>query len=104
MKDFLEEMHQGHLVTLNAVAKVMRWFAGAREWENAVRIFYELETFGLENTDSMNLLLDTLCKEKNIEEAREIFLMLKSHIAPDTHTFNIFIHGWCKINRVDEAQ
>ncbi|WRX14467.1 Pentatricopeptide repeat - like 10 [Theobroma cacao] len=104
MKDFLEEMRQGHFVTLNTIAKVMRRFAGAREWENAVRIFDELETFGLEkNTYSMNLLLDTLCKEKYVERAREIFLLLKSHIAPDAHTFNIFIHGWCKINRVDEA-
>ncbi|XWS34620.1 hypothetical protein CRYUN_Cryun21dG0053600 [Craigia yunnanensis] len=74
MKDFLEETCQGHHVTLNAIAKVMRRFAGAREWENVVRIFYELETFGLEkNTDSMNLLLDTLSKVKNIKEAREIF-------------------------------
>ncbi|XVF02682.1 hypothetical protein REPUB_Repub04eG0195700 [Reevesia pubescens] len=105
IKDFLEEMHQGHHVTLNKIAKVMRRFAGAGQWENAVRIFDELETFGLEkNTDSMNLLLDTLCKEKNVEEAREIFLLLISHIAPDAHTFNIFIHGWCKINRVEEAQ
>ncbi|GMJ13267.1 hypothetical protein like AT3G04130 [Hibiscus trionum] len=105
MKDFLEEMRQGHLVTLNTLAKVMRRFAGAGKWENAVRIFDELETFGLEkNTESMNLLLDTLCKEKYIEEARDIFLLLKSHIAPDAYTFNIFIHGWCKINRVEEAQ
>ncbi|XWS69187.1 hypothetical protein CRYUN_Cryun04dG0158100 [Craigia yunnanensis] len=105
MKDFLKEMHQGNLVTLNTIAKVMRRLAGAGESENAVRIFDELETFGLEkNTDSMNLLLDTLCKEKKVEEAREIFLLLKSHIVPDAHTFNIFIHGWCKINRVDEAQ
>lgn len=105
MKDFLEEMRQGHLVTLNTIAKVMRRLAGAGKWENAVRVFDELETFGLKkNTESMNLLLDTLCKERNVEEAREIFLLLKSHIAPDAYTFNIFIHGWCKINRVEEAQ
>lgn len=104
MKDFLEEMRQGHLVTLDTIAKVMRRFSGAGQWENAVRIFDELETFGLEkNTDSMNVLLDTLCKEKHVEEAREIFLLLKSHIAPNAHTFNIFIHGWCKINHIDEA-
>ncbi|XWS63812.1 hypothetical protein CRYUN_Cryun06bG0134100 [Craigia yunnanensis] len=74
MKDILGEMRQGHLVILNTIAKVMRRFAGAGEWENAVRIFDELETFGLEkNTNSLNLLLDTLCKEKNVDEAREIF-------------------------------
>ncbi|KAF2292851.1 hypothetical protein GH714_029328 [Hevea brasiliensis] len=51
----------------------------------------------------MNLLLDTLCKERKVEQAREIFLELKSHISPNANTFNIFIHGWCKVCRVDEA-
>ena len=104
MKALLEEMNQYHLVTLNTVAKVMRRFAGAGKWEDAVRTFDELGTFGLEkNTESMNLLLDTLCKENKVQQAREIFLELKSHISPDAYTFNIFIHGWCKVKRVDEA-
>ncbi|PQM40325.1 pentatricopeptide repeat-containing protein [Prunus yedoensis var. nudiflora] len=100
----LEKMRQDNLVTLNTVGKVMRRFAGAGKWEDAVRMFDELGSFGLEkNTESMNLLLDTLCKENKVEQAREIFLELKSHISPNAHTFNIFIHGWCKIKRVEEA-
>lgn len=101
----LEEMREVHLVTFSTIAKVMRRFAGAGKWEEAVRTFDELGSFGLEkNTVSMNLLLDTLCKEKKVEQARSVFLKLKSHIPPSAHTFNIFIHGWCKANRVDEAQ
>ncbi|KAJ6719249.1 hypothetical protein OIU79_006997 [Salix purpurea] len=104
MKEFLEEMNRNHLVTLNTVGKAMRRFSGAGKWEDAVRMFDELGTFGLEkNTESMNLLLDTLCKEGKVEQARAIFLELKSHILPNAHTFNIFIHGWCKANLVDEA-
>lgn len=62
------------------------------------------ENIGLEkNTESMNLLLDTLCKEEFVEQAREVYLELKQHIAPNAYTFNIFIHGWCKICRVEEA-
>ncbi|XP_062029548.1 pentatricopeptide repeat-containing protein At3g04130, mitochondrial [Rosa rugosa] len=100
----LERMHHDRLVTLNTVGKVMRRFAGAGKWEDAVRIFDGLGRFGLEkNTESMNLLLDTLCKENKVEVARDIFLELKSHISPNAHTFNIFIHGWGKVNRVDEA-
>ncbi|PRQ20011.1 putative tetratricopeptide-like helical domain, pentacotripeptide-repeat region of PROPR [Rosa chinensis] len=100
----LERMHQDRLVTLNTVGKVMRRFAGAGKWEDAVRIFDGLGRFGLDkNTESMNLLLDTLCKENKVEVTRDIFLELKSHISPNAHTFNIFIHGWCKVNRVDEA-
>lgn len=104
MRAFLEEMNMAQLVSLNTMAKAMRRFTGAGEWEDAVRTFDELEKFGLEkNTESMNLLLDTLCKENKVLQAREIFLRLKSHILPNAHTFNIFIHGWCKINRVEEA-
>ena len=104
MMEVLQEMGYRHLVTLITVAKVMRRFAGSGQWEYAVKVFDELGTYGLEkNTESMNLLLDTLCKACKVEQAREIFLELKRHILPNAHTFNIFIHGWCKIGRVDEA-
>lgn len=100
----VEEMNRGQLISLNTIGKIMRRFAGAGMWEDAVRIFDQLENYGLEkNTETMNILLDTLCKERKVEQARSIFLDLKSHITPNANTFNIFIHGWCKVNRVDEA-
>ncbi|KAL4573865.1 hypothetical protein LXL04_020685 [Taraxacum kok-saghyz] len=93
-----------HDVTLTSISKVMRRLCGAGKWQKAVKIFDDLNTFGLQkNTESMNLLLDTLCKENKVEQARKIFLELKSCIPPTPHTFNIFIHGWCKVNRVEEA-
>ncbi|KAL0708728.1 hypothetical protein Bca4012_075154 [Brassica carinata] len=104
MKEFVQKMSEDKAVTLNTVAKIMRRFAGAGEWEEAVNVFDRLNEFGLEkNTESMNLLLDTLCKEKRVERARSVLLELKAHIKPDSHTFNIFINGWCKTNRVEEA-
>ncbi|KAF5793662.1 putative tetratricopeptide-like helical domain superfamily [Helianthus annuus] len=104
MMSLLEQMNQRHLVTIGSIAKVMRRLCGAGKWEDAVIIFDELCKFGLEkNTESMNLLLDTLCKESKVEQARKIFLELKSCIAPSAYTFNIFVHGWCKVNRVIEA-
>ncbi|RHN45021.1 putative pentatricopeptide [Medicago truncatula] len=104
MREILEEMRQESLITLDTIAKVMRRFVGARQWKDAVRIFDDLQFLGLEkNTESMNVLLDTLCKEKFVEQAREIYLELKHYIAPNAHTFNILIHGWCNIRRVEEA-
>lgn len=104
MRGMLDEMRRRSLVSLNTVAKVMRRFAGAGLWEDAVRTFDELEHLGLgKNTETMNILLDTLCKEGKVERAREIFLALKPYVSPNPHTFNIFIHGWCKLDRVDEA-
>ncbi|KAF6156896.1 hypothetical protein GIB67_000436 [Kingdonia uniflora] len=104
MWSLLEEMHEGNYVTLKTISKVMRRLAGAGKPKEAVKAFDDLGSFGLEkNTESMNLLFDTLCKEMRVRLAREIFLELKSHISPNAHTFNIFIHGWCNTNRVDEA-
>lgn len=105
MRALMEEMRQENLVRLSTVAKAMRRLAGAGEWENAVRLFDDLGKFNLKkDTESMNMLLDTLCKEKKVAQARKIFLELRAHISPNAHTFNIFIHGWCKSNRVDEAE
>lgn len=104
VRALLKEMSQGSLITLNTISKVMRRFCGAGLWKDSVRVFDDIENLGLEkNTESMNVLLDTLCKENKVEQARAIFLELKQHISPNAHTFNIFIHGWCKVKRVDEA-
>lgn len=104
MRAVVGKMNERNLVSLKTVAKMMRRFAGAHQWKDAVRTFDELGTFGLEkNIESMNVLLDTLCKENRVEMARAIFLELKSHIPPTEDTFNIFIHGWCKIKRFEEA-
>ncbi|KAL9226301.1 hypothetical protein vseg_002131 [Gypsophila vaccaria] len=104
MRTLVGEMREKGLVGLSTVAKMMRRFAGARQWKDVVRTFDELGTFGLEkNTEAMNLLLDALCKENQVEMARVIFVELKKHISPSLHTFNIFIFGWCKIKRVEEA-
>ncbi|XP_057530307.1 pentatricopeptide repeat-containing protein At3g04130, mitochondrial [Amaranthus tricolor] len=104
MSELVQEMTEKNLVSLRTMVKVMRRFAGARRWKDVVRTFDELGTFGLEkNVESMNFLLDTLCREKQVEMARAIFMELKSHIKPTVHSFTIFINGWCKIKRVEEA-
>ncbi|KAL6634689.1 hypothetical protein ACP70R_027360 [Stipagrostis hirtigluma subsp. patula] len=104
MWDLLSDMHCRGLVTVETVAKSIRRLAGARRWKDAIVLFDRLEDMGLErNTETMNILLDALCKEKKVELAREVFVVLSPHIAPDAYTFNIFVHGWCSVRRIDEA-
>ncbi|XP_031476835.1 pentatricopeptide repeat-containing protein At3g22670, mitochondrial-like [Nymphaea colorata] len=106
MWDLVEEMNQqSGFISLVTMSKIMRRYAGVRKWRRAVDAFNEMERFGLKkDTAAMNVLLDTLCKERRVERAREVFLELKSKIQPDAHTFNILIHGWCKAQRLDEAE
>ncbi|KAJ1279842.1 hypothetical protein BS78_04G186700 [Paspalum vaginatum] len=104
MWDLLSEMHCRGLVTVDTVAKSIRRLAGARRWRDAILLFDQLEDMGLErNTETMNVLLDALCKERKVELAREVFLVLSPHIAPDKYTYNIFVHGWCSARSIDEA-
>uniref|UniRef100_A0A0D3F791 Pentacotripeptide-repeat region of PRORP domain-containing protein n=1 Tax=Oryza barthii TaxID=65489 RepID=A0A0D3F791_9ORYZ len=104
MWELLSDMHGRGLVTVETVAKSIRRLAGARRWKDVVLLFDKLEDMGLErNTETMNVLLDVLCKERKIEVAREVFAVLSPHIPPDAYTFNIFVHGWCSIRRIDEA-
>ncbi|XP_062219546.1 pentatricopeptide repeat-containing protein At3g04130, mitochondrial [Phragmites australis] len=104
MWDLLSDMHCRGMVTVETVAKSIRRLAGARRWKDAIVLFDKLEDMGLErNTETMNVLLDALCKEKKIELAREVFAVLSPHIAADAYTFNIFVHGWCSMHKIDEA-
>ncbi|XP_072952719.1 putative pentatricopeptide repeat-containing protein At5g43820 [Typha angustifolia] len=104
MWDLVHNMHHEGSVTLETIAKIMRRLAGARRWKDAIALFDNLESMGFErDTESMNLLLDTLCKEKKVEVAHEAYQVIKDHIPPDAYTFNIFVHGWCSARRIDEA-
>nr|UPT49666.1 pentatricopeptide repeat protein AaPPR1113 [Agave angustifolia] len=106
MWGLLEEMSQaGGLVSLVTMAKVMRRLAGAGRWNDAINTFHALERFGVKkDTASMNVLLDTLCKERSVRRARDAFLELKSDIQPNATSFNVLIHGWCKARKLEEAR
>ncbi|XP_020574900.1 pentatricopeptide repeat-containing protein At3g04130, mitochondrial-like [Phalaenopsis equestris] len=104
MWNLVEKMRTEGLITLETVAKIMRRLVGAGRWRDAVNFFDDLEHFGLaKDTESMNYLLDTLCKEKKVEVAREVFIEHKARIPADAYTFNIFVNGWCILHRIEEA-
>ncbi|KAJ4790540.1 Pentatricopeptide repeat-containing protein [Rhynchospora pubera] len=104
MWNLLYESYSTRSLSLDTVAKAMRRLAGARQWKETISLFDKLETLGLERSvETVNVLLDALCKEGKVNYAREAFLVLKSHIRPNEHTFNILLHGWCKVRNIEEA-
>lgn len=105
MWDLVNDMKSKGIVTKETISKTMRRLSGAGKWQDAIKIFDSLESLGLQkDTETMNILLETLCKENKVESAREVFLKLKDSISPDAFTFNIFVHGWCKSRKIDEAE
>lgn len=104
MWNLLPDMHCRGLFTVETFAKSIRRLTAARRWKDAIMLFDNLDEMGLErNTETMNVLLDAFCKEKKVEVARQVFLVLSPLILPDAYTFNIFVHGWCSARKIDEA-
>ncbi|XP_010474658.1 PREDICTED: putative pentatricopeptide repeat-containing protein At1g02420 [Camelina sativa] len=46
------------------------------------------------DTACFNALLRTLCQEKTMTDARNVYHSLKNQFQPDLHTFNILLSGW----------
>lgn len=102
----VEEMIEvGGLVSLATMTKVMRRLAGAGRWTDAINTFRTFERFGVKkDTESLNVLLDTLCKERSVRRAGEAFLELRGEIPPNATSFNVLVHGWCKARKLEEAR
>ncbi|XP_068646553.1 pentatricopeptide repeat-containing protein At3g22670, mitochondrial-like isoform X3 [Aristolochia californica] len=119
----VDEMVQDKgFVSLITVSKIMRRFARADRWKDAVDTFHRIEDFGLrQDTAVMNILLDTLCKERSTEHAQDVFLELRGKagrlcdaddvfkemctngIAPNLTTYNTLITSACDHSQEDNA-
>ncbi|KAG0485535.1 hypothetical protein HPP92_009614 [Vanilla planifolia] len=94
----------GGLTSLSTISKIIRRLAGAAKWKDAIKAFHDMEYFGVaKSTVAMNILLDSLCKERSVMRARDAFLDLRRDIPPDASSFNILVHGWCKARKFEEA-
>ncbi|XP_020200634.1 uncharacterized protein [Aegilops tauschii subsp. strangulata] len=95
----------GGLVSLATMTKVMRRLAGASRWTDAIDAFNKMDRFGVvKDTTAMNVLLDTLCKERSVKRARGAFQDLRGSVPPDESSFNTLVHGWCKARMMNEAR
>ncbi|GAB4837522.1 hypothetical protein Ancab_002379 [Ancistrocladus abbreviatus] len=104
MRELVDEMWKKNLVTLKTLAKLMRRFAGAHQWEDVMRTFDEFGTFGLrKSTESMNLLLDTLCKG-TVDEAHWTILEMKGHgFHPCVISYSTIIHSYCQFSNYNKV-
>ncbi|KAL9228309.1 hypothetical protein vseg_003903 [Gypsophila vaccaria] len=106
MWGLIEEMDkQGGLISFGTMTKAMRRLAKGEEYDEAVVAFGKFEQFGVvRETAAMNMLIESLVKERNVERAQKVYADFKDEISPNIHTFNILIHGWCKAKKYSEAK
>ncbi|CAL4938181.1 unnamed protein product [Urochloa decumbens] len=77
------------MVVLGRVAKVCSVHETVDSFRRLARMFRALDTGGL-----FNALLRTLCQEKSMSDARNVYHALKYEFKVNLQTFNILLSGW----------
>ncbi|CAH2033885.1 unnamed protein product [Thlaspi arvense] len=83
---------------------VLQTLASARELKKCVAFFHLMNGFGYSyNVQTLNRAVETLCKEKLVEEAKFVVTKLKDCIIPNEITYRTVIEGFCDVGDLIEA-
>ncbi|OQU93031.1 hypothetical protein SORBI_3001G462401 [Sorghum bicolor] len=77
------------MIVLGRVAKVCSVHETVASFRRLARMFHAVDPACL-----FNALLRTLCQEKSMSDARNVFHALKYDFRVNRHTFNILLSGW----------
>ncbi|ERN02337.1 hypothetical protein AMTR_s00096p00019400 [Amborella trichopoda] len=92
------------LVNAQTFTILLRRYARAGLPQAALRTLDLIPHFGLTLTpDSLNNILDALCKEGQVREAARYFEARKSKLALAS-TYNILLHGWFRLRNLRKAE
>uniref|UniRef100_A0A6N2LCR6 Pentacotripeptide-repeat region of PRORP domain-containing protein n=1 Tax=Salix viminalis TaxID=40686 RepID=A0A6N2LCR6_SALVM len=107
MVNVLHELRvDGVSMNLETLSIVMDSLVRARRVYKAIQMFGNLEEeFGLEcDAESLNVLLQCLCRRSHVGAANSYFNSVKRKIPFNCMTYNVIIGGWSKFGRVSEMQ
>ncbi|KAL5778378.1 hypothetical protein ACOSP7_011304 [Xanthoceras sorbifolium] len=106
MVKILHEMVEGGVsFNLETLLIVMDSFIRARRVYKAIKIFENLEEFGMKcDTESLNVLLQCLCRRLHVGAANSFFNAMRGKISFNVMTYDIIIGGWSKLGRVIEVE
>ena len=107
MVNVLHELRvDGVSMNLETLSIVMDSLVRARRVYKAIQMFGNLEEeFGLErDAESLNVLLQCLCRRSHVGAANSYFNSVKMKIPFNCMTYNVIIGGWSKFGRVSEMQ
>ncbi|XP_010460302.1 PREDICTED: putative pentatricopeptide repeat-containing protein At1g26500 [Camelina sativa] len=102
--ELAQEIGKRGLVNDKTFRIVLKTLASARELNKCVSFLHLMNGFGyLYNVGTMNRGVETLCKEKLVEEAKFVVNKLKEFIKPDEVTYRTMIQGFCDVGDLVEA-
>lgn len=108
--DFMEKIlcemgSDGIMPSMRTLSIVLDSFVGARKVNKAIDFFGRLGEFGWEfNTESLNVLLRSLCQRSHLGAANRVLRSMKEKIPFNATTHNIIMSGWSKLGRVGEIK
>ncbi|XP_010532577.1 PREDICTED: putative pentatricopeptide repeat-containing protein At1g26500 [Tarenaya hassleriana] len=83
---------------------VLKTLASARELKKCVNFFHLMNDFGYSyNVQTLNRAVETLCKNKLVEETKFVVTKLKECIKPNEITYRTMIEGFCDVGDLIEA-
>lgn len=105
----LEVLHQlrieGVNPNLETLEIVMDSLVSARQVSQAIRMFRNLDELGFDcDTESLNVLLECLCRRSHVGAANSLLHSMKGKIPFNGATYNIVMSGWCRFGRVGEME
>ncbi|PSS14746.1 Pentatricopeptide repeat-containing protein [Actinidia chinensis var. chinensis] len=83
------------LISTQTVQVVLARIAKVCSVRQTLESFKRFRKMGLQlDTDGFNALLRSLCQEKSMTDARNVYHHLKHEFRPNLKTFNILLSGW----------
>ncbi|KAL9234776.1 hypothetical protein vseg_009604 [Gypsophila vaccaria] len=100
----LREMTEQKAANDKTFRIALKTLAAARELKKCVESFHLMNSNGYNcNVDTLNKVVETLCNEKLVDEAKHVVTRLKDWIKPDGITYGHLICGFCDVGETIEA-
>ncbi|KAJ4961578.1 hypothetical protein NE237_021488 [Protea cynaroides] len=102
--EMLQEMANRRLVTTKTFTIALKSLASARELKKCIEFFHLMNTHEFNyNLETLNEVVEILCRSKLADEAKYIVFKLKPCIKPSEVTYKYLIVGFCDAGDVVEA-
>ncbi|XP_056697288.1 putative pentatricopeptide repeat-containing protein At1g26500 [Spinacia oleracea] len=102
--ELLHEVTKQKMTNDKTFRIALKVLASARELKKCVEYFHLMNSHGYGySLDTLNKVVETLCKENLVEEAKFVVVKLKDWIKPNQVTYKHLICGFCDTGDVIEA-
>lgn len=92
------------MVNIKTYIIALRTLAAARELKKCVEFFHLMNGFGYGyKVETFNTVVEVLCRNKLVSEAKHVVVKLRDWIKPDAETYRWLIFGFCDVGDLIEA-